>query len=342
MGSVKDLEVIKAPTDTSLGTGRFSFSDRYSVSDWGEMPDHILNKGQAITLLAAYFFEKLEEAGIPTHYLGLVEDGCVKKLKDLTRPVNVLEIKLLNVYHPAAKNDSYDYSQYSELKGGFLIPLEIIYRNFLPKGSSVFKRIENGDIQPQDLGLSERPAAGEKLQVPFIDVSTKLEITDRYISWDEAKTISGLSTDEVDELKKLTGKVNNLISEEFKKIGLMNEDGKIECGFDTQRRLTVVDVLGTLDECRFTYQGMPVSKEIARIYYRDTEWHKAVETAKKKNRLKWKEICELDPQPLPENLKSGLSQVYCACTNKITQKEWFDVPPLDEILAKIRACPQLA
>ena len=32
-----------------------------------------------------------------------------------------------------------------------------------------------------------------------------------------------------------------------------------------KRRLMVVDVLGTLDECRFTLDGLPVSKEIAKV-----------------------------------------------------------------------------
>lgn len=39
MGSVKDLAVLKEPAGTETGTGRFIFSDRYSVFDWGEMPD---------------------------------------------------------------------------------------------------------------------------------------------------------------------------------------------------------------------------------------------------------------------------------------------------------------
>ena len=32
----------------------------------------------------------------------------------------------------------------------------------------------------------------------------------------------------------------------------------------------VVDVVGTLDECRFTYDGVHVSKEIARQFYKKT------------------------------------------------------------------------
>ncbi|MBU1486885.1 hypothetical protein KKH56_02385 [bacterium] len=131
-------------------------------------------------------------------------------------------------------------------------------------------------------------------------------------------------------------------SEEFSKIGLTNEDGKIECGFDLRRCLVVVDVLGTLDECRFTCEVLPVSKEIARIYYRNTEWYLAVEEAKKRDRQRWKEICRLSPQPLPGRLKQAISQIYCACTNEITQKEWFkDVPPLKEILKEIKGLHEL-
>jgi len=54
MGSVKDLEIVKKPTKDEMGVGRFHFSDRYSVFDWGEMPDHIPSKGAALCLMGAY------------------------------------------------------------------------------------------------------------------------------------------------------------------------------------------------------------------------------------------------------------------------------------------------
>jgi phosphoribosylaminoimidazole-succinocarboxamide synthase len=41
MGSVKDLTILKKPEGLQEGLGKFSFSDRYSVFDWGQMPDHI-------------------------------------------------------------------------------------------------------------------------------------------------------------------------------------------------------------------------------------------------------------------------------------------------------------
>ncbi|MDI6786323.1 MAG: phosphoribosylaminoimidazolesuccinocarboxamide synthase [bacterium] len=337
MGSVKDLQIIKNLTENSSGLARFIFSDRYSVFDWGEMPDHIYNKGCAIAILGGYFFEKLEERGILTQYIGLVEDGEVKKLSYIKNPVNTMEITLLNVIKPQVKETKYDYSEYQGKKGGFLIPLEIIYRNFLPEGSSVFKRFKKGDLMPEDLGLADLPTPGQKLDKPFIDVSTKLEITDRYLSWNEAKHISGLNDKEISNLKKLAININTFITNEFSKIGLINEDGKMEFGFDAKRNLMVIDVLGTLDECRLTYNGLPVSKEIARIYYRHTRWYQAVEEAKKADRHRWKEICKLSPQSLPEKLKKAISQIYCSCTNEITQKKWFkDIPPLKEVLKEVK------
>lgn len=337
MGSVKDLMILEEATHEKYGIGRFIYSDRYSVFDWGEMPDLIPNKGSAIAILGAYFFEKLIETGISTHYIGLVENNEVKKLNELENPSNIMQINLLRVIKPEQKKDKYDYSVYKKTKGNYLIPLEIIYRNSLPPGSSVFRRLKNGEIIPQDLGLDGMPEPNLKLENPILDVSTKLEITDRYLNWEEAKEISGLTDGEITTLKELTIKVNKLISEEFSRIGLINEDGKIETGFDNDKNIILVDVLGTLDECRFTFEGLPVSKEIARIYYRKTEWYNAVEEAKEKDRQNWKSICRLKPEPLPTELKNLISQIYISCTNQITKREWFrNVPQLADIIKVIK------
>ena len=337
MGSVKDLEIITPPTEDSTGQGRFIFSDRYSVFDWGEMPDHIPDKGASIALLAAFFFERLENMGIKTHYIGLIEDGRCKELNKLNAPSNIMEIHLVRVLEPTYTNNGYDYSVYKSQKGNFLIPLEIIYRNSVPEGSSLLKRMDRGEISPEDLGLSAPPQPGEKLERALYDVSTKLEITDRYITWQEAKEIASLSESELQEIHNLTDRINRLITEEFAKIGLNNEDGKIELAFDTDRKLMVVDVLGTLDECRFTYNGIPVSKEIARLYYRKTDWYHAVEEAKKKDRMNWKALVNTPPEPLPPRLKELISLVYKSCTNAITGKDWFpSVPEIQDILEELR------
>jgi phosphoribosylaminoimidazole-succinocarboxamide synthase len=92
MGSVKDLQIIAKPTPTAMGTGRFLFSDRYSVFDWGEMPDHIEGKGAALCLMGAYCFEQLEKLGVKTHYRGLVNaEGKAVKIGDLKEPSSIME-----------------------------------------------------------------------------------------------------------------------------------------------------------------------------------------------------------------------------------------------------------
>jgi phosphoribosylaminoimidazole-succinocarboxamide synthase len=101
MGSVKDLQVIKQATRDVMGVGRFHFSDRYSVFDWGEMPDHIEGKGAALCVMAAYCFEQLEGIGVRTQYRGLVnETGKAVSLSELKQPSNVMEVALVNVYRP--------------------------------------------------------------------------------------------------------------------------------------------------------------------------------------------------------------------------------------------------
>ncbi len=57
-GSVKRVWQCPWENDSLL----FQFTDDYSVFDWGKMPDTIENKGRALAVFGAYFFELLEKA----------------------------------------------------------------------------------------------------------------------------------------------------------------------------------------------------------------------------------------------------------------------------------------
>ena len=341
LGSVKDLEIIQKPTQDAMGVGRFHFSDRYSVFDWGEMPDRIEGKGKALCLMGAYCFERLEEKGIKTHYRGLVDsDGRVVRFKELKHPNSIMEVSLVNVYKPETRSSegklAYDYSVYTTELKNCLIPLEIIYRNGLPEGSSVFKRLEQGKTNLKDLGLDHYPKPGERFAKPLFDVSTKLEQTDRYVTWEEARTISGLTNFELIAVKSVLSKVDDTITEMACHAKLENEDGKIELAFDEARKLTVVDVVGTLDECRFTYEGFHVSKEIARQFYKKTSWFTDVEDAKKDAEVRgvtdWKSLCKSQPPKLDAKIKTLISQMYMAAANELTNHRHFDVPALPKII----------
>lgn len=341
MGSVKDLQIIQKPSETTMGTGRFLFSDRYSVFDWGEMPDLIEGKGSALCLMGAYCFEQLETMGIKTHYRGLVnEKGKAVKVAELKAPSNNMEVALVNVYKPkttvANGKILHDYSAYNSSLKNCLIPLEIIYRNGLPEGSSVFKRLAQGKVTLTDLGLDHQPIPGETLTKPIFDVSTKLEETDRYITWTEAKKIAGLTDQELNNIKDMLLKADETITKTAKNAGLRNEDGKIELAFDHKRNLMLVDVLGTLDECRFTYDGLHVSKEVARQFYKTTTWYNDLEQAKKESEAKgiqdWKTLCKSQPPKLDSKLKTIISKMYMAAANEMTKIKLFDVPELAKVI----------
>jgi len=336
MGSVKDLTVLRMADIDNLGIGHFHFSDRYSVFDWGEMPDLITGKGQALCLIGAYFFEKLEQMGVSTHYRGLVSAGTAVKLADLNKPVDTMEVDLVRVLKPELQDNSYNYSDYKNVASNFLIPLEIIYRNSLPAGSSVFRRLKEGSLRLDEIGLSNMPEANDILSPPILDASTKLEVTDRYLSWQEAQEISGLTNDEIQDVKTVTSQINDLITQQVRQAGLVNEDGKVEFGYDQNRKLILVDILGTPDECRFTYDGIPVSKEVARIHYRNTEWYPEVEKAQKEDRANWKSLISSPPPKLPPRLFELVSLLYQSTCNEITGKEWFDAPQLESILKEIK------
>jgi phosphoribosylaminoimidazole-succinocarboxamide synthase len=345
MGSVKDLEVIKKPTEQAMGIGRFLFSDRYSVFDWGEMPDLIDGKGAALCVMGAYCFEQLETKGVKTHYRGLVDkNGKAVKFAALKQPSSIMEVNLVNVYKPktSAANGkiTHDYGIYTTALKNCLIPLEIIYRNGLPEGSSVFKRLEQGKITLKDLGLDHYPKPGEQLARPIFDVSTKLEETDRYVTWQEAQKIAGLTDQELADVKVALLKADETITEVASKAELKNEDGKIELAYDEKRKLMIVDVVGTLDECRFTFSGVHVSKEVARQFYKKTSWYADLEQAKKEAEAKgiqdWKALCKSHPPKLDTQLKVIISEMYMAAANEMTGSKLFDAPRLSEVIAKYK------
>ena len=115
----------------------------------------------------------------------------------------------------------------------------------------------------------------------------------------------------------------------------------MKSSFDPQRRLIVVDVVGTLDECRFTYNGLHVSKEIVRQFYRRTDWYRDVEEAKKRAEIEgvenWKRLCRSRPPRLDPSLKKIISEMYMAAANELTETRIFDSSSLAEIVERYKS-----
>lgn len=350
MGSAKDI--IDLGRYNLEGEG-FFFLKRYSVYDWVDekrkMREEILHKDTASCLLTAYLFEKSEDAGIPTHYEGLIKNGKVVKFDELNEPTNVMKIKKFDVIKPKFEDGKYDYSVFTGDLADFIVPLEIISRYFLPKGSSIFGRLKRGEITIEDLGLNHYPEPGEELPKPFLDVSTKFEEEDRYINWDEAQRIAGLTEGEVKEIKGNLKKVTNLITKEAEKAGLVYEDGKIEVAgiyipprkyHLLKRGFPIADEIGGLDSCRYNYKGIPFSKQVLRDFHKTTSWYSDVEKAKELANIKgiknWRDLCSSSPQELDLELKSIVSDMYTSVTDGITGRNFFDAPRVGEVAKRYK------
>ena len=338
MTSVKDFRVEEEPTATDLGRGRFVFSDRYSVFDWGEMPDHVPNKGASLCLMGAYNFELLDVNHVPTHYLGVVEDGEVKELGECGSPPTEMAIELTQVPDlPYLGDGAYDYDAYHDAAGeNYLIPLEIVFRNTVPEGSSLRSR---GSPAEYGLDMEAWPDEVVDLPEPVVEFSTKYEEQDRYLARPEADRIAGAA--DLEDLEDLALAVNDVLNRRAEERGFVHEDGKIECLYH-DGEIRVADVVGTFDENRFSYRGQEISKEVVRQYYKrtDPEWVEAVSAAKERSREEgvadWRTLCERSPESLPADVLDAVSDLYAAGTNAYTGTEWFDAPDVEDAVDAVR------
>ncbi|MFB6091315.1 MAG: phosphoribosylaminoimidazolesuccinocarboxamide synthase [Halobellus sp.] len=344
MTSVKEFRVEAEPTAEDLGRGRFVFTDQYSVFDWGEMPDLIPKKGASLCTMGAYNFERLQEAEIPTHYVGVYDPDSDPDatdpvaLDDCDAPPTEMAIELTQVPDlPYLGDDEYDYDTYHDAAGeNYLIPLEIVFRNRVPVGSSLRSR-----GSPEEYGLDRGgwPDEAVDLPEPVVEFSTKYEEQDRYLSRSEADRIAGAA--DLDDLEALALAVNDLLNREAEERGFVHEDGKIECLYH-DGEVRVADVVGTFDENRFSYDGQEVSKEVVRQYYKrtDPEWVEAVSAAKSRAREEgvadWRGLCDRSPDPLPDDVLQAVSDLYAAGTNAYTGAEWFDAPDVDDAVDRVR------
>lgn len=338
MTSVKNFRVQERATETALGRGVFEFTDDYSVFDWGKMPDTIPDKGASLCTMGAFNFELLEDAGVPTHYRGVVVDGETTSLEEAFEagtPPREMAIELTQVPDLPFEGGEYDYDAYHNDAGeNYLVPLEIVFRNRVPVGSSLRKRSD-----PAEHGLDFEDWPDEPVDLPeaIVEFSTKYEEQDRYLARDEADDIAGEAS--VEDLESVAREVNHLVTEQAERAGLTHEDGKIEClYFDGEIR--VADVVGTFDENRFSYDGQQVSKEVIRQYHKRTqpEWVDAVGAAKERANADgvddWKSLCDGEPEALDTEVVQASRDMYCAGTNTYVEDEVFDAPSLDAALTR--------
>jgi phosphoribosylaminoimidazole-succinocarboxamide synthase len=335
MTSVKEFHIEREPTDSSPGKGSFVFTDSYSVFDWGRMPDTIPRKGASLCTMGAFNFERLESEGIATHYRGVGEEA--QALGAVENPPTRMAIDLVQVPDLPHDGREYDYDAYHSGAGeNYLIPLEIVFRNQVPAGSSLRRRSEP---TAHGLAYEEWPDGAVELDEPIVEFSTKYEESDRYLDRAEADEIAGNA--DIADLETVAREVNRVVSEQARSNGFVHEDGKIECCY-VDGEIRVADVVGTFDENRFSYEGQELSKEVLRGYHKRTqpEWVEAVTSAKEEAKSRdiadWRTLCEHDPEPLSTEVIDLVSEMYASGTNAYIGEEWFAAPPVESVVGRVR------
>jgi len=335
--SVKEFRVTDPATERDLGRGSFVFTDDYSVFDWGKMPDTIPDKGASLCTMGAFNFERLEAQGVPTHYRGVVDDGDVVSLSETDSPPWEMAIDLTQVPELPRDGREYDYDAYHDAAGkNYLVPLEVVFRNRVPVGSSLRRRTD-----PADHGLDhdEWPDEPVDLADPIVEFTTKYEESDRQLTREEADRIAGRA--DVDDLDDLARTVNRVVTDRANDAGMIHEDGKIEVLY-YRGELRVADVVGTFDENRFSYEGTQLSKELLRQYHKRTqpEWVEAVSAAKERAKDRgvadWKALCDQGPEPLDGDVIDVASDTYAAGANAYVGRNLFTAPPLDAAIGAVR------
>lgn len=311
--STKNLIVSRPASATETGVGWFECTDDYSVFHYSKMPDQIDGKGEALCRMAVQTLREVQAAGVPTHLIEFT-------------PPNRLKVRLVRVIDPATGPLTPEHLSR-------LIPLQVICRNDLPPGASVFRRLEARTMTPGQLGLDEAPVPGQLLAEPFVEFSTKLEEIDRYISDDEAQQIAGLSDSQFAEVRALALRVNDVVTAHAESVGLVHADSKVEFGIDSNGEIILVDTAGTPDENRFLRHGFHVSKQVLRDYYHQRALEESVQrwAAEGRPRDQWPK-----PARAPADLIEAVSDLYKSVSNLWTGEDHFAVASVDEVIERVR------
>ena len=298
----------------------FEFSDRYSLFDWGEMPDQLEKKGEALAMMGALFFTEVSKYKIPHHFLSL-SDKTGQSLDWV--PTSYLKVKKIPVTKPTKLETGYDYSFYRTSPQKGLVPLEVIFRFGAGSGSSLTKRVEQNPALMNQWNLNKLEE-GKIWDLPLIDFSTKLEKGDRYLTHVEAQELAGLTSNEFFKLIESTTRVALILRNIFNEMGLELWDGKLEWAFlpGSDRSFMLVDSIG-LDELRLQKNGKSLSKEFLREYYRSTPWFQHLMSAKKtseKTGQDFKQLCNEAPPHLSAAHKALATSLYLSFTNDLAMR----------------------
>ncbi|WP_433206975.1 phosphoribosylaminoimidazolesuccinocarboxamide synthase [Nocardia sp. CA-107356] len=303
--STKNLEILEPPTATREGVGVFEYTDHFSLFHFGRMPDSIPGKGEATCRMAVFNFAMLEAAGVRTHFRRFI-------------PPNRIEFALARVPNPAA-------GPQTPAAGNYLIPVQVLFRNELPKGSSVHRRIAAGQLTPAELGLDDIPAVGETLRQPIIEYATMLDEVNQFIPPRHAQRRAGLSQAQFQAMRRIAVTVNDVLTARARAVGLSHCDGKVEFLVSGDGQLVLADSPGTPDESRLMYGGVHCGKQVLRNWYVNQGLEVPVNTLIAQH-VPWEQWPR--PASLPPAFGPIMSDLYRSLAETWTGEHLWDTPDL--------------
>jgi len=296
--SVKEIGILRRPTKDRYGRADFTYQGVYSVFDRGTIKPPVPLDNSTVCIQGGFNFEKLEKEGIPTHYLGLINFNGEKirssEIPSCVRhPPVTTRLKFVNRIMPKFHEGEWDYGMFgsnAEVKN-YVHPIEFMVRNELPESSSVWGRVDRGEITLQDLGLPNGFKKGDLIPEdlkPILDYSTKFEPEDRYISADEARRLLNMSEERFENINNLSRKISRHNTELAASRGFKRLDGKYEyiCIpdlFDGNPQDVLADEVCTWHSDRIvTLDGFPISKQNIRnkVKKKNPLWFEDLDNAK--------------------------------------------------------------
>lgn len=366
-GKMPDKIANKGKSLTLLGA--HIFDELAKPEFWAELPqsphlkkfsgDYLAQRWQHLSFSGD---EGLTKIGLTSHFAGLTDlnrktlptstaalslyANTDTLLKVLRAQVNWPSPKILfgqNIYF-------YDQDNFSP-QAKRLVPLEVVFRFGMGKGSSLSKRLAENPAYIQQLGFPAKPAADEWFDHPIIEFFSKLEPKDRFLTWQEASMLSGLNAALFEDLIETAIDIALALHHLFAQKGLELWDGKLEfvlvpkriSGNEQQAKLLLADSIGP-DELRLIYRGQQLSKEFIRQFYRSTSWVEALQRAQEiavdEPGRDWKEICVNDlkqaPPYLSPQMKAVVDKLYGVIANHVIGTTIFsDQPTLDELVSSL-------
>ncbi|MEO5971435.1 MAG: phosphoribosylaminoimidazolesuccinocarboxamide synthase [Bdellovibrionia bacterium] len=300
--------------------------------------------------------EELQAAGLRTHYLGVLETlpsevstfqtSGPKKLSEVHNPIRRLVVKQVSAVKPNLTSvlgrslPDYYPTRTSPLPR--LVPLEVVFRMSCPEGSSLFDRVNRDSGYMASLGFPDvQVNSSARWDFPVLELFTKLESTDRPVSLPEALAISGLSAGQLQEVLLKTAWVAGLLKYWCAKLGLELADGKLEWALGEDGKCFLVDAIGP-DELRILKDGIQLSKEFLRSFYKTSAWYESVEKAKaqakKVGAHDWKKWVPEIPPTLTAQYRELAIQVYLSLANELSGRKWFaDASGVKHVIAELKS-----